>query len=137
MGNGTLFGIVDCARDDRLYDLVMGCPNWSCLFAGKLPDELARTAPYLVALDEPSPLSRAWGLQGMGQSWGIKCRSSLTMPALRRHFRRFIQAKLPDGDVVLFRFYDPRVWVPFWESCTPEERGVWLEGVESFDTAGL
>jgi hypothetical protein len=137
MGNLSLFGIVDCARNECLYDLVMTCPDWSCLFAGKLSDELARTAPYLVALDEPSALSRAWRRDGMGQSWGIKCRSSLTMTNLRRHLRRFVQAKLPDGDVVLFRFYDPRVWVPFWESCTPDERSDWLEGVQEFDAIGL
>jgi hypothetical protein len=131
------YGIIDCARDERLYDYVMSSPEWSCLFAGQLQEELARAAPYLVSLDEPSALSRAWQREGLGQSWGIKCRSALAMPALRRHFRKFLQAKLPDGDVVLFRYYDPRVWVPYWESCTDEERSKWLDGVASFEVAGL
>ena len=55
---------------------------------------------------------------------------------LQRHFRRFLQAKLPDGMIVLFRFYDPRVFNTYIRAATPEERAPWFDGVEQFSVEG-
>ena len=51
---------------------------------------------------------------------------------LRRHFRRFLVARLPDGMVAQFRFYDPRVFAPYLASCTPEELAPWFAGVSTY-----
>jgi hypothetical protein len=40
--------------------------------------------------------------------------------------------RLPDGTVAQFRFYDPRVFVPYMLSCTPEELAPWFGGVSAF-----
>ena len=48
---------------------------------------------------------------------------------LQRHFRRFLQAKLPDGMIVLFRFYDPRVFNTYIRAATAQERAQWFDGV--------
>ena len=34
-----------------------------------------------------------------------------------QHFRAFLQVRLPDGRIVFFRFYDPRVQRLFLKSC--------------------
>lgn len=127
-----LYGIVDTARDPGLYDLVMACPQRDCLFAGVIEEPLNRAAPYLVDLTGESLLKDAWRGTGWGNSWGILVRSPLGLEKLRRHLRKFLLAQLPDGDTVLFRFYDPRVWRLYWPSCSEEEKARWMEGIEAF-----
>ena len=107
---GQLYGIVDAAQDPVLHELVRTCPERACLFAGPLKPPLDMVAPYLVRLDADAGLTQAWHREGWGRNWGILCISDSPLEALRRHFRRFLQAMLPDGDIVLFRFYDPRVF---------------------------
>lgn len=127
-----LYGIVDTARDDKLYPLVKSSPEHVCLFAGELKEPVERTAPYLVELTRETPLREIWRNEGWGQAWGILVRSDLELHALRRHLRKFLLAQLPGGNNVFFRFYDPRVWRTYWATCTEEEKAVWLQGVESF-----
>lgn len=127
-----LYGIVDTARDPRLYPLVVLSPHYDCLFAGELDEPLAEAAPYLVELTDDTPLKDIWRGEGWGQAWGILVRSSLELKDLRRHLRKFLLAQLPDGNTVLFRFYDPRVWRIYWPTCTEEEQAKWMKGVEEF-----
>lgn len=127
-----LYGIVDTARDPKLLPLIEQSPNYDCLFAGDLPEPLRSAAPYLVELTDETPLKDAWATEGWGQAWGILVRSPLELARLRRHLRKFLVAKLPDGTVTLFRYYDPRVWRIYWSSCTPEEQALWKAGVDEF-----
>lgn len=127
-----LFAIVDAARDRRLYGLVATATEYQCLFAGKLDPVLERAAPHLVRLDGADRLMEDWRGEGWGKAWGILCSSPLSLPELRRHFRRFLQAKLPDGAVVLFRFYDPRVWRTYLPTCEGEELTGWFAAVDEY-----
>ena len=127
-----LYAIVDAARDPALHGWVLGCPERVCLFAGKLKPPLDRVAPYLVQLGGGTELARQWQRQGWGASWGILLHSARTLEQLRRHFRRFLQAMLPDGRVVLFRFYDPRVFRVYLATLEPAERAEWFKGIEEY-----
>ncbi|MDW6025440.1 DUF4123 domain-containing protein [Mesorhizobium sp. BAC0120] len=131
-GAETLYAVIDTARDARLYGLVMQASDQACLFGGELAEPLNRAAPYLVDLKSREPLFNSWRDEGRGQSWGIMARSAMPLGELRRHFRRFMVAKLPDGMVAQFRFYDPRVFGPYLSSCTPEELAPWFEGVSAY-----
>lgn len=131
-GGETLFAVVDAARDMRLYPLVMESSDQACLFGGEIKEPLKRAAPYIVNLKPDEPLFRAWRDEGRGQSWGIMARSALSLMELRRHFRHFLVAKLPDGMMVQFRFYDPRVFGPYITSCTADELASWFNGVSAF-----
>jgi hypothetical protein len=126
-----LYGIIDTARDEKLYPLVKSCPAHICLFAGDLEEPVEQAAPYLVRLTKDTPLKDIWRNEGWGQAWGILVRSDLELMALRKHLRKFLLAQLPDGNTVFFRFYDPRVWRTYWPTCTEEEKSVWLEGIDS------
>jgi Domain of unknown function (DUF4123) len=127
-----LYGIVDTARDKRLYPLIKQSPHYTCLFLGDIPEPLDAAAPYLVEMTDDTPLKNIWRNEGWGKAWGILVRSSLDMKGLRRHLRKFLLAQMPDGEAVFFRFYDPRVWRIYWPTCTHEEQVKWMRGVEEF-----
>jgi hypothetical protein len=132
MAAGTLFAVIDTARDERLYPLVMQAADRACLFGGEVPEPLNRAAPYVVDLKPHEPLFGAWRDEGYGQSWGIMVRSVLPLDALRLHLKHFLVARLPDGMVAQFRFYDPRVFGPYLSSLTAEELARWFNGVSAF-----
>jgi hypothetical protein len=116
-----LFALLDAARDPEVYEAVME-PGVEarCLYVEELPDELARAAPYIVDLDRSvgfvQRLREAWG-----KSWGILARSSASLDELRRHFKGLNIVQGPDGQRLLFRYYDPRVLRVYLPPCTPGE----------------
>jgi len=126
------FAVIDGAQDPRLLELVQGCAERICLLKGNLDPELERAAPWLARIDEREALMPTWQAHGRGRSWGIMVRSALPLERLQRHFRRFLQAKLPDGKITLFRFYDPRVFNTYIRAALPAEREAWFDGVEQY-----
>ena len=128
----NLFAVVDTARDRRLYDLVYTALGPVCLFAGQLAPALRETAPYLVPLHDAEELLAAWRKDGIGQSWGIFLRSSMETPRIRKHLRKFLLAKLPDGRQVLFRWWDPRVFRVYLPTCEADDLKSWFEEVDEF-----
>jgi uncharacterized protein DUF4123 len=113
-----------------------------CLYRGELTDELIHVAPYLVHLSAESKftdwlLSECWG-----KHWGIFVQTEVSPTSLRKHFRSLITVNDEAGNPMLFRFYDPRVLVPFLLTCAVVE----LEAIfgpvryyfaESFDRTEL
>lgn len=133
------FALVDCARDPKLIKLVKRTPAHACLFAGNMSPEVEAVSPFLVDLAGNQALSAAWQQEGWGRSWGLFLRSAADLETLRRHFRHFLLAQLPDGEKVMFRFYDPRVLRVFLPSCDAAELQQWFAHVEAFvveDEAG-
>jgi len=51
---------------------------------------------------------------------------------VRRHLRQFLQAQLPSGEVVLFRFYDPRVWRTYLPTCEAAVLQQWFTGIAEY-----
>jgi len=135
-GPGGWFALIDTAQDSALFGLVKRCRQISCLFAGDVPLEMAAASPWLVRIDDRDPLMPAWQDHGAGCNWGWLCESRVDFDALRRHFRKFLQARLPDGTVALFRFYDPRVFNTYIRAATPEERALWFDGVKQYSVEG-
>jgi hypothetical protein len=128
----SLYGLIDTTRDERLYPWLLSTPESQSLFGGRLEPVLQKASPYIAQLKAGDPLLEAWCGEGWGHSWGILCRSHLSLANLRRHLRHFLQVQLPDGDIVLFRFYDPRVWRAYFPTCNSLEREMWLEDVEEY-----
>jgi hypothetical protein len=110
----ALYGVIDCAAADWLYPAVLAEVEYRPLFAGALDPDLAPATPHLVRLAEGSALlARIGSSEGRASFCGVLCTSDLTLWDLRSWMRRKLQAMLPDGRVMLFRFYDPRV-LPAW-----------------------
>jgi len=130
------YALVDTAQDPSLFSLIKRCARQDCLFSGDLDPALAAASPHLVRLDEGSPLMAAWNSRGAGKNWGILCESAIEFDSLRRHFKKFLNARLPDGTIALFRFYDPRVFNTYIRACTPEELAPWFKGVRQYSVEG-
>ncbi len=117
---GQLYGVLDAARDERLLPAMqVWAPEARCLFEGALSDAVARAAPYVVPLPSSSPLLAWWREAGLGHAWGIALRSEGNLVTLRHHLRTLLRVQLPNGQIALFRFWDPRVLRPFLPSCKP------------------
>ena len=126
------YAIIDGSRDPRLEGLVQTCKDRICLFKGIKDPLLSQAAPWLARIDEREPLLATWQQHGKGQSWGMMVQSALSLADLQRFFRRFMQAKLPDGMIVLFRFYDPRVFNTYIRAAEPPELAKWFDGVQQY-----
>lgn len=127
-----IYAVVDTAQDPRLYGLVQSCSQPMCLFFGNVAEPLNRAAPYLVRIDRQEPLYKAWVEEGSGRNWGIFIRSGLPIEQLARRLRHFLQVRLPDGMIVQFRFYDPRVFNAFIVTCSADELSAWFSGVAAY-----
>lgn len=117
-----VFAILDGAQDDRIFYEIDGTfSEHDCLFAGDLPRELQRAAPYIVQLDRDDRLTRFILDNGWGNNWGLFLRSDLGIKSVRKHLRGFLRVKDERGNRLLFRYYDPRVFSVYLPTCTPSE----------------
>ncbi|AZK64742.1 DUF4123 domain-containing protein [Pectobacterium versatile] len=127
--NGTLFAIVDGAADRaavaRFYKFSEG--EASPFFAGTEFDEQAALGPCL--LSNPSPAFVA-GSPVLG---GFYLVSEQPIEVVRRHWQSLIQV-IREGEVVWFRFSEPRIFLPMFCAMSQEEQtailgpcsGLWI-----------
>lgn len=93
----------------------------TCLYRGELSDELVHVAPYLVHVF-PGSKTTDWLLtECWGKHWGIFAQSEVSFATIKKHFRSLLTVNNEAGDPMLFRYYDPRVLVPFAMTCAIEE----------------
>jgi hypothetical protein len=129
----TVFALVDAARDDEIYPALLKADcEWVCLYRGDAAVTMAEVAPYLVELD-PHARFTSWLLEkAWGNSWCVFLHAGVALERLQAHFRRLVMAQLPDGKMVYFRFYDPRVLRAYVPTCTAEEAARFFGPVERF-----
>jgi len=138
----NIWMIVDAARDRRIFPMLRALHlEYYCLYSGPLPPELEAVAPFLVQLDYDDSETRHFLKQACGNSWGVFLRCGVHANALRRHLREFLVVRDPNGNRLVFRYYDPRVLRIYLPTCTEDElREVfgpiecfWVEGMEAGD----
>lgn len=106
-----IYTIIDGASAKGLLNaLSLNNAEYYCLFSGKLHPELAETAPYLVKLEQRSPLTD-WLIGNWGKHFGIFAfaPTDCEFTALHKHFRSLITVAGPYDEPFCFRYYDPRV----------------------------
>ncbi|OEU69944.1 MAG: hypothetical protein BA864_00715 [Desulfuromonadales bacterium C00003093] len=128
-----VYALVDTARSESIYPKIIGAKvKRVCLHRGKMAEELAWVAPYLVELQREDPFTQ-WLLDS---SWGksrcVFVRSSATLNELKRHFRTFMTVYDEEGKSFFFRFYDPRVLRVYLPTCNAAEIKTVFGPVESF-----
>ena len=128
----TWYAVIDGAQDPRLVVLVRQCRHHACLISGDLDRDLAPALPWVAEVDPREPLAHVWREHGGGRSWGITLESPLDLLRVKLHLKKFLNARLPDGTVALFRFYDPRVFRTYLEAATDEERARWFTGASRY-----
>ena len=114
--------IVDGARDRRIFGALLDSYlTYECLYHGDIAPELEVVAPYLVQLEYDDRygqqlIERAWG-----NSWGVFLKSGASIATLRRHLRKLLSVRGPKGEILLFRYYDPRVLRVYLPTCRSDE----------------
>jgi hypothetical protein len=115
-----IFAVLDGARVRKLPGFLEAHEaEYECLLAGDLDAVTLTRAPFLVRLRHDSIIAE-WVLgEGWGQSWGICALtpSGAELDTVLRDLREALHTRLPDGRVVYFRFFDPRIWRPFFPTC--------------------
>lgn len=118
---GSLWAILDCARDRRIYrELAVSRLDYQCLYSGDLATELKVVAPHMVELSPRFQFTKGLLEQSWGKSWGVFVRIN-DATRLRHHLRKLLTVATEDGRKLLFRYYDPRVLRDYLPTCTQEE----------------
>lgn len=120
-GEQRLYAVLDACDAPAIQAKVgeLGSPLALCLYRGEVAPEVLEVAPYLVRLDEPLLqwlVDTVWS-----EPWGIFVVARLEREAVRKHLRKFLMVKDEAGESMYFRYYDPRVFPPFLESCNRGE----------------
>jgi hypothetical protein len=126
-----VYAIFDVAGDPGVAAKMQSLPQGQAvsLFAGSPFESYTAVAPYLARLDEPLG---DWVYEELWKKpWGILVFSPTPLEQLFYHFRRFVQARLPDGAPSFLRFYDPRILPAFLASPEALHFGFW-SGIKSF-----
>lgn len=117
----SVWAIVDCARDDRIYPALRTSGlDYRCLYGGRLAPEVEAVAPHLIEVAPGYTFTPRLIDMGWGNSWGVFLR--IADPSdLRQHLRRFLRVQDESGRVLLFRYYDPRVLRVYLPTCRTDE----------------
>lgn len=117
-----LYAVLDAAREPSVVDrLSASGQEHQTLYDGDKGQELAPFGPWLVRLPPAASLLEDLVRDGWGHSWGVYLTCEQGLAEVRRHLRKFLLAKLPDGRQVYFRYYDPRVLRTYLPTCLPDE----------------
>lgn len=132
-GELNIYAIIDGAACPELrFKIYDWEPQSACLWSGKLAPDLQEVAPYLVLLDRDSTFTDWLITQGWDNNWNIFVTSELDFKAFRKQIRKLLLVKSPEGQNMVFRFYDPRVIKEFYKIITPEQKLLLFEGVCNF-----
>jgi hypothetical protein len=120
----NVYAVLDGASIEQLPQLLWEHePENICLYRGELEPDMAAVAPYLVKLEYEHSFTKLVCEQGWGNHWGIFAitPAEVNIRDMRKHFRRFLMVYDPDGKLMYFRYYDPRVLRIYLPTCNAEE----------------
>jgi len=131
--NLATYAIIDGAACEGLLDrLGEFQPEYCCLYAGELEEDVEEVAPYLIRLEHEHPFT-LWLLENIkNKPWGIFCKAPSTLREMRKHFRKFLIVKGPEGGNLYFRYYDPRVLPTFVKTCDAAQKAEIFGPVHSY-----
>lgn len=107
-------------------------PPHICLYRGELSPDLVYVAPYLVHLLPGLEFTNWLLAECWGKHWGIFAQSALTLTGMRKHFRSLLTVYDETGKPLLFRYYDPRVFLTFVPTCNAAELELFFGGVNYY-----
>jgi pSer/pThr/pTyr-binding forkhead associated (FHA) protein len=128
-----LYALLDASREPSILKVILESKEeHQSLYEGAQGAQLTHFAPYLIRIPPKSALLDTLVNQAWSKSWGVFLTSDKPLKDLRTHFRHFLTVKLPDGQHVYFRYYDPRVLRLFLPTCLPEETTQFFGPVKQF-----
>jgi hypothetical protein len=128
-----LYALLDASREPSVLKVILESKEeHQSLYEGAQGAQLAHFAPYLIRIPPKSALLDTLVNQAWSKSWGVFLTCDKPLKDLRTHFRHFLTVKLPDGQQVYFRYYDPRVLRLFLPTCLPDETTQFFGPVKQF-----
>lgn len=125
-----LFALLDATQEKKVLKMLEESgEDYRSLYKDS---QNAAIAPYLVTFSANSELLRQMVQQGWGRSWGVYLTCPLQLTQLRDYFRRELMVSLPDGAELFSRFYDPRFFRTFLDSCSKQEGEKFFGPVTSY-----
>lgn len=118
-GDASLYMIIDCAQDARIYPEILNSMNAKCcLFSDEhVSTRIKAVAPHLIKIKHVDEAIYWCIREGLHRNWMIFLISKVVhVSDLRLHLKRFSIVQGPEGKQYLFRFYDPRVLPTFIRS---------------------
>lgn len=129
----TLQDLARLAAEKKLYAVLDACASpairakveslgpdlATCLYRGNVDPKVLAVAPYVAAVDPPLLdwlVATVWA-----EPWGIFVATPADLKTVRKHLRKFLTVKSPEGKALYFRYYDPRVLPTFLSSCNQKE----------------
>jgi hypothetical protein len=132
---GQLFAILDAARDRAIYPGLQHFATWQeivPLYQSTESGKFAAVGPYLLCLGQTDEIFDWIWENFWGDAWGIFLWSQASAAQLVGHFRRHRLARTTDGEQLVFRFYDPRVLLPFLPTCNAAQLRDFFGPVQHF-----
>lgn len=128
-----VWAIIDAVAWPEILPLMKSRPDRStCLYTTPDPQKQA-AAPWLVRMVQGEEIPLRFKALPEDRHGGILFSSDRPAEELRRHFRRFTLAWLPDREAaVYFRFYDPRVFMDMTEAMKPGRLAAISSPVDAF-----
>lgn len=125
-----LMALIDAAHDPKVLELLRAAhEEYQSLYRN---EQNAAIAPYLVRLPPRSDLLKQMVQQGWGRGWGVYLTCPLSLAELRDYFRSSLLVTMPDGMELFSRFYDPRFFRSFLESCNAAEAEKFFGPITSY-----
>lgn len=128
--------LVDAARHHLIHPkIVQSGRRDTCLHESSCAPDIEEVGAHLIELEQGDALSEWLIEQAPDKSWGIFIRSGSDNEYVKSQLRELLQAELPDGRVVWFRYYDPRVLMPFLGGCGSVELKMIFDQIEQIVVA--
>lgn len=123
----SVFAVVDPARwrgaipflEDLAEDTGV---SFCCLHTGALDPEVRAVSPHIVELPEDTDAYEQLMPELWGDARGILLSARGGLRDVQAHLRSLAYAEMPDGEITLFRFYDPRALGNVSAVFTDEQR---------------
>lgn len=125
-----LMALLDATRESAVLEMLRASGEE---FQSLYKDEAnAKIAPYLVRLPPQSMLLKRMTREGWGKGWGVYLTCTMPLRDLREYFRRTLMVATPDGMEFFSRFYDPRFFRNFLNTCTSMEADRFFGPISSY-----
>ena len=126
----SLMALIDATHDPGVLDLLRNSDEeYRSLYRD---NQNLTVAPYLVSLRPHSRLLKQMTHEGWGRSWGVYLTCRVSLADLREYFRKALMVSTSDGVELFSRFYDPRFFRGFLESCTATEAERFFGPISSY-----
>jgi len=108
-----MYLLMDGARFDNIHRFLYeheDFPDYTALYKGTNYETCKEVSPCIAKVPNPSCTLLKWYVErGADEDKAVILVSKLGTDELAEYYQQFLEAQLPDGKTVLFRFYDPTV----------------------------